>query len=89
MKSKFITELVKATRAASLDPLQGHSIRIGSTLKYLLQGMPFDVMKVKGRWSSNTFTLYLRKHVQILAPYIQAVPTVHNVFTCLAMPAVR
>ena len=35
-KSKFIFELAKATCAAGLEPLQGHSIRIGSTLKYLL-----------------------------------------------------
>jgi len=88
-KSKFIAELAKAARAAGLDPLQGHGIRIGSTLEYLLRGMPFDVMKVKGRWSSDAFTLYLRKHAQILAPYIQAVPTVHDAFTRLAMPAVR
>jgi len=35
-KSKFIAELAKATRATGLDPLQGHGIRIGSTLEYLL-----------------------------------------------------
>ena len=58
-KSKFLMELAKAVRAARLEPLQGHSIRIGSTLEYLLRGVPFDVMKVKGRWSSDAFTLYL------------------------------
>jgi len=47
-KSKFISELVKATQVAGLEPLQGHSIRIGSTLKYLLCSMPFNIMKVKG-----------------------------------------
>jgi len=73
-KSKFLAELAKATCAAGLEPLQGHGIRIGSTLEYLLRGVPFDVMKVKGRWSSDAFMLYLRKHAQILAPYIQAVP---------------
>ena len=88
-KSKFISELAKAARVASLEPLQGHGIRIGSTLKYLLRGVPFDVMKVKGRWSSDAFTLYLRKHAQILAPYIQAAPAVHDTFTRLMMPAVR
>ena len=87
-KSKFISELAKATHAAGLEPLQGHGIRIGSTLEYLLRGIPFDVMKVKGCWSSDTFILYLRKHVQILAPYIQAAPAVHDAFTCLMMPAV-
>ena len=35
-KSKFITELAKATWAAGLEPLQGHRIRIGLTLEYLL-----------------------------------------------------
>ena len=88
-KSKFLAELARAARAASLELLQGHSIRIGSTLEYLLSGVPFDVMKVKGWWSSDAFTLYLRKHVQILAPYIQAVPAVHNTFIRLTMPAVR
>ena len=88
-KSKFLTELAKAARAAGLEPLQGHGIRIGSTLEYLLRGVPFDVMKVKGCWSSDAFTLYLRKHAQILAPYIQAVPAIHDTFARLTMPAVR
>ena len=88
-KSKFLAELAKAARAAGLEPLQGHGIRIGSTLEYLLRGVPFDVMKVKGRWSSDAFILYLRKHAQILAPYIQAVPAVHDTFARLTMPAVR
>ena len=88
-KTKFLVELAKATRAAGLEPLQGHGIRIGSTLKYLLRGVPFDVMKVKGRWSSDTFILYLRKHAQIFAPYIQAAPAVHDMFVRLTMPAVR
>ena len=65
-KSRFLAKLAKVARAAGLEPLQGHGIRIGSTLKYLLRGVPFDVMKVKGRWSSDAFTLYLqigRAHV--------------------------
>jgi len=87
-KPKFLTELARATCMAGLDPLQGHGIRIGSTLEYLLRGMPFNVMKVKGWWSSDAFILYLRKHAQILAPYIQAAPAVHDTFVHLTMPAV-
>jgi len=34
-KRKFIERLAKAVRAANLDPLQGHGIRIGSILEYL------------------------------------------------------
>jgi len=88
-KSKFLAELAKAARTAGLELLQGHGIRIGSTLEYLLRGVPFDIMKVKGRWSGDAFMLYLRKHAQILAPYIQAVPAVHDTFARLTMPAVR
>jgi hypothetical protein len=88
-KSKFLARLVQAARSAKLNPLQGHGIRIGATLEYLLRGMPFDVMKVKGRWASDAFTLYLTKHAQILAPYIQAVPEVHETLIRYTMPRVR
>ncbi len=58
-KVKFLERVGKAAHAASLEPLQGHGIRISSTLKYLLWGMPFDVMKAKGRWARDSFLLYL------------------------------
>jgi hypothetical protein len=35
-KSKFLERVGEAAHAASLKPLQGHSIRIRSTLEYLL-----------------------------------------------------
>ncbi|KZT18308.1 hypothetical protein NEOLEDRAFT_1030631, partial [Neolentinus lepideus HHB14362 ss-1] len=88
-KTAFIQRLSKAARAAGIDPLQGHGIRIGATLEYLLRGVPFDVVKVKGRWASDAFILYLRKHAQILAPYMQAVPEVHEHFVRYTMPPVR
>lgn len=87
-KTTFIKRLSTAARAAGEDPLQGHGIRIGSTLEYLLRGVPFDVMKVIGRWASDAFILYLRKHAQILAPYLQAVPNVHQSFIRLTMPTI-
>ena len=43
-------------------------------------------MKVKGHWASNAFLIYLTKHAQILAPYMQAVPEVHEGFIRLTMP---
>lgn len=88
-KTKFIERLAKAARAAGEDPLQGHGIRIGSTLEYLLRGVPFEVMKVQGRWASDAFLLYLRKHGQILAPYLQAVPALHQELIHFTMPPVR
>jgi len=88
-KAKFLERVEKAARAASLEPLQGHGIRIGSTLEYLLRGVPFDVMKAKGRWAGDSFLLYLRKHAVVIAPYIQAAPILHEAFIRYTMPPVR
>ncbi|KAG2746293.1 hypothetical protein P692DRAFT_20739577, partial [Suillus brevipes Sb2] len=88
-KSKFLSRLASAMKAAGREPLQGHGIRIGSTLEYLLRNVPFDVVKVKGRWASDAFLAYLRKHAQIMAPYMQAIPTLHNEFLRCTIPPVR
>ena len=87
-KSKFLERVGDAACAAGLEPLQGHGIRIGSTLEYLLRGVPFDVMKAKGRWAGDSFQLYLRKHAVVIAPYIQATP-IHEGFVRYTMPPVR
>jgi hypothetical protein len=63
--TSWIKELIKQFE---LPNLKGHSLRIGGTLHYLLQGTPFDVVKTMGRWSGESFTLYLRHHALILAP---------------------
>lgn len=86
MKTHFLQVVAKAAREAGRDPLQGHGIRVGATLEYLLRGIPFDVMKMKGRWASDAFQLYLRKHAQILAPYMQATPAIHDSFVRYTMP---
>jgi len=88
-KPAFIKALASAARTAGLEPRQGHGIRIGSTLEYLLRGTPFDVMKAKGRWASDAFQIYLTKHAQILAPYMQAIPELHTEFTRITMPPPR
>jgi hypothetical protein len=86
-KSAFIKRLASAARQADLEPLQGHGIRIGSTLFYLLNGLPIEAMKVMGRWSSDAFLRYLRKHAQILTPLIQANPQAHQAFSQFIIPA--
>jgi len=47
-KLEFIKTVAAAARKAGFDSCQGHSIHIGSTLEYLLRGMSFKMMKVKG-----------------------------------------
>jgi len=88
-KPKFLEVIKKAAKDAGLEQREGHGIRIGSTLEYLLRGVPFEVMKVKGRWASDAFLLYLTKHAQILAPYMQAEPERHAAFMALTMPPIR
>jgi hypothetical protein len=85
-KSEFNKVITAATWKAGLQPIQGHGIHIGSTLEYLLQDIPFEAMKAKGRWASDAFSIYLTKHAQVLAPYIQASPTLHDAFLQVMIP---
>ena len=55
-KKTFITRVSKATTIAGLPWIKGHSIHIGATLEYLLRGLPFNMMKVKGCWNTTPFT---------------------------------
>ena len=45
----------------------GHSFRIGGTTELLLSGVPPDVVKTLGRWSSDSFLRYWRS-LEDLAP---------------------
>jgi hypothetical protein len=58
-----------AVQAAGIKPLQGHGIWIGSTLHYLLQGISFEAMKAKGRWTSDAFSVYITRHAEVLAQH--------------------
>ena len=89
-KRTFERRVATAAKNASLPPLQGHSIRIGSTLEYLLRGLPFDIMKVKGWWNSDAFHEYLRDHAMVLAPFMQqARPEINDQFIQVAVPSAR
>lgn len=81
-KPAFMKVIHAAAKTAGLEMLKGHGIRIGATLEYLLRGVRFDVVKVIGRWHSDAFLDYLRKHAKILAPYMQATPDLADEFTC-------
>ena len=89
-KKTFTARVSKAASIAGLTRIKGHSIRIGATLEYLLRGIPFDVMKVKGQWNSDTFHKYLHDHARVMAPYMQqAPPDVHDQFIRVAVPSAR
>ena len=70
-KKKFLSQINNLLLKEKQETIQGHSIRINLMLKYLLRGMSFETLKVKGRWSSNVYTKYLRAHMEIIAPFVQ------------------
>ncbi|KAI0628844.1 hypothetical protein C8Q77DRAFT_1220680 [Trametes polyzona] len=70
-RSAMLKRVQGAAKKTNAGSISGHSFRIGGTLEYLLRGLTFEAVKALGRWKSDTFTLYLRKHAQVLAPYMQ------------------
>ena len=83
LSKKEVTKRIRVDTITKAHPdlpdLKGHSLRIGGTLHYLLAGVPFDIVKTMGRWSSESFTLYLRHHALVLAPFLQHCPELmHN-----------
>lgn len=86
-KSTFMQQIHKAAKKLGLPIMQGHGIRIGATLEYLLRGVPFDAVKVIGCWKSDAFLLYLCKHAEIMVLYMQ--PELHRELMTYTMPPVR
>lgn len=88
-KSQVTSRITAIAKSCNLSNLKGHSLRIGGTLFYLLKGIPFDVVKDMGRWAGEAFTLYLRHHALVLAPFLQADRRLLEDLNRLAMPPVR
>ncbi|KAF8624454.1 hypothetical protein AX15_005866 [Amanita polypyramis BW_CC] len=88
-KKKFLTHINGLLSRAKQEMVQGHSIRIGSTLEYLLRGLSFEALKVKGRWSSDAYTKYLRAHAEIMAPFIQENANLREELVQRTIPPIR
>ncbi|KAI5984555.1 hypothetical protein EDC04DRAFT_2873860 [Pisolithus marmoratus] len=80
-RSEVIRCITTLTVALNLPNFKGHSLRIRGMLHYLL-------LKMIGRWARNSFTLYLRQHAMILAPYLNDTPALLEHFTRYTMPLV-
>ena len=89
-KKEVIKRIDSITKAhLNMPDLKGHSLHIGGTFFYLLKGVPFNVVKIMGRWSSESFTLYLRHHALILAPFLQSQPDVLDNLQQYILPPIR
>lgn len=86
--TKYIFNKTVKDKLASkgLEPLAGHSFRIGGTLEYLLRGVSFETVKSMGWWASDAFQRYLRRHGEAMAPFVQANPNLHAQLSRLQIP---
>jgi hypothetical protein len=60
-------------RADMADGILGHSFRIGGATILAAAGYPDHVIKLAGRWSSDAFLTYVRRHHQFLPQTVMAI----------------
>ena len=58
-KNQVTSRISAIAKQYGLANIKGHSLCIGGTLHYLLKDIPFEVVKVIGRWAGVAFTGYL------------------------------
>ncbi|KZV82866.1 hypothetical protein EXIGLDRAFT_598966, partial [Exidia glandulosa HHB12029] len=59
-KAAFLGRLNEIWRAAGMQRITGHSFRIGGTTALLRAGVDPEVVKMAGRWRSDSFLRYWR-----------------------------
>ena len=52
--------------------LSGHGFRVGGITELILRGLPPYIVQLAGRWSSDTFEEYIRRHPLVLNAYVVA-----------------
>lgn len=70
-RAKFLDRCNVIWGAAGIPRSTGHSFRIGGTTELLLSGVPPDIVKALGRWSSDAFHRYWRALEEIAPRYAQ------------------
>jgi hypothetical protein len=79
-KRKFLLVCNSVWSSHGLPRLSGHCFHIGGTTELLLRNVPPHIVKVMGRWSSDSFLRYWRNlehiaplHAELLEPKISPV----------------
>ncbi|KAE8180973.1 hypothetical protein CF328_g8986 [Tilletia controversa] len=89
-RSKFISRINGILREAGLSRvnLKGHSLRVGGCTEFLLRGVAIDTVRLHGRWSSEAWRLYLRQHVELLAPALMdKIPSTASSLVTISAPS--
>ncbi|KAL9931153.1 hypothetical protein V8E36_001217 [Tilletia maclaganii] len=67
-RSAFTQRVHTAAITTQQPHLPDHSLRIGGTTELLLRHKPLDAVRIAGRWKSDAWQRYIRRHVEIVAP---------------------
>ena len=81
-RSWFMAKL----RSLFSSDIGGHSLRAGGATAYALAGVPDDCIQALGRWSSDTFKIYIRKTLPCCMHSSQG-PGVNNTTSHPSQPA--
>lgn len=71
-RSWFNKKWDDAIELANLDPIRGHSFRIGGANAYMDLDMDLEVIKMMGGWSSDAYFLYWRNIDRIAQKQLRA-----------------
>jgi hypothetical protein len=69
--SSWFTSRLRSTLGPDVG---GHSIRSGAATTLALEGVPDNLIQGMGRWSSDAFKVYIRKHPVVLHALIHGPP---------------
>lgn len=69
-RSAFLGRLNEIWRAAGMQTITGHCFRIGGTTALLRAGVDPEVVKIAGRWKSDSFLRYWRALDCIIASHM-------------------
>jgi hypothetical protein len=73
-RPKFLARCNSIWSSLGLLPVTGHCFRIGGTTELLVRGVPPDVVRMLGRWSSDSFLRYWRCLDSIAPLYVASLP---------------
>lgn len=71
-KAAFLARCAEVWKEYNLPMVQGHSFRIGGATEHLRRGLSLDLLQIQGRWTSDSFKLYLRHLDEILSAAINS-----------------
>ncbi|EJD42256.1 hypothetical protein AURDEDRAFT_168564, partial [Auricularia subglabra TFB-10046 SS5] len=60
------TWFINYLKANFANDIRGHSIRSGGATDLAIRGVPDNVIQRIGRWSSDTFQIYIRKNPALI-----------------------